>query len=1162
MQHFPRRGHARVRSVPSGPYKAVARRFTEPIFANSDLDKTSVQLLKSQPLRLIRYVLRRVPVSSLSILGKLYPKDLRQIKPQHTSEPADDLDTEARWQVATFLAFSRRLNRWLVEKKFIEESYLLGNYTEAEDRLSSIEQTFGRSLWELDLKFLLAHARGELEANRRLLYTLNGNSSNWLKLIFLHHFSHKAQEEFSLDDYAAELRPLLETDPETKDRVRAIQSLIRFRLLPESRKFEDINTTLINLDEAHGIVDRFSFFCILLELTASHDFGNVPSWCKDSIRDLAPELQSPRIEFLYNLIFSSDSLRSEYADVLYKAIDQYTRGEYATCADFSRRLLLLNPTYLEGYELFAKCEAYIGITLERPFSQASPAWKILQNLTSVIKRDCNSRGACTTLSKLAFQLDAFSIGSQLSAFVRSQRHDTSPVHIDRRSAIAASIPTPRVYSALSTGTALVRVLSNLDKQYPNNAGVELALKDQSALDLGQVADYPTSIPMTRVSRHRAAVLEELGDYAAAQKEYRNLALSPSMCAAEHAEATAGLYRSLVSLGEVHQASRLVAAAVLEAPGSVADETILGLLRQYPKTADQNICREIGWPILFSVAQERHCYEKSTIQLHDVLDDFLSAHGLQQPTQLLSVHDQFSAAELKYLLKVVCVPSVLEESIWFENQTETEQERIRICEWLALNDSDNMIEYQDEISALNRAAAIREFTQTAERSRIYVDTFGIEERLPEATKDRAARCLAILGLREEKLRRSLEIAGLSLDDLEGSKVLFVDEGYRLFKSVFDDLRARFLYSNQFGLDANLSQRIRHGTIAGAIRAPFEMSHLVTQTGSDGKYKANEHWINRLAITDSNRARQVEDALRRLSERVDTIILDLRSNWIQIRGDVLNPQALFSFDFSPSELNAIYERCTPLDDKSILFNRIFSALWEKTQECLHRVRQFVDQDVSALLFKQIDQTATEIEAAIGYDSAASIRSAFALCRTQVALSLSGIAEWFRIDEQQHIPDCAFGTIVHALQGVVAASNREVAFEATPIEGHEIIVPGVCFRPLWDILLILFNNAIRHSGLRNVDVTLSLKVVSGRLELKVRSFIAATVDRTVLSGKVNAINNYAPADDEQEYSRREGGSGFPKIHKILGSEMDISSVRVWACVDGDEFVANIEGSVSWRR
>jgi hypothetical protein len=62
-----------------------------------------------------------------------------------------------------------------------------------------------------------------------------------------------------------------------------------------------------------------------------------------------------------------------------------------------------------------------------------------------------------------------------------------------------------------------------------------------------------------------------------------------------------------------------------------------------------------------------------------------------------------------------------------------------------------------------------------------------------------------------------------------------------------VRDNFVSNNEFGLDAYLSTRIRHGTLPNHIRSVFEIYNLVTAQ-TDGNYANNDFWQERLNLDE--------------------------------------------------------------------------------------------------------------------------------------------------------------------------------------------------------------------------------------------------------------------------------------------------------------------------
>lgn len=1150
---------ARVRSIEHGGLRAATRPFTAPIFAGMDLDDSSIRLLKYQRIRYIRYVIEKSPVRRTSLIGQPFPKTLKQLALKHTTPCTEDIETELKWQAVSFLAFARQLDEWLSCKEEFEHAFLIGESSRATDALASARKKCGLSLWDIESQFLLASQVGGLEENRRVLHEIGSSAPNWIKL-FLPFLGLRAEPDFSVAEYHAQLDPLLTPENDAPDDLKAIFDDARFRLNP-SRGSTATLERVLNVEESHALIDRFIAWVRAVECLYVRSFnaieGNAPTY----VRVLNNEMHSHRLEFLAGIQDVGHGIADAYMCRIFDVLDAYTKGDYSEAARESLTLLAERPTVLEPYELAAKSALFLHSSPVSPFSPSSVASEILTSMTDVLSRNERVSTSLEKLQVLSYQLDSFGIGPQLRAFHDTHARDSAVLRLSAETGVFSTIPTPRTYLALCGSENAIPHLESLSELQPDNSAVRLFLSSQESIRDGTVSELPVTIPSSRAMRHQAYVLESLGKHEEALDTYKQLHRS-SLCATELSDVTAGQYRCYTALSDRTRAARLIVESALQSPQIVSRDTLESLLSQYPDGGDSVVSRDIAWPILFAIAQLHEHRARDTRELHDVLEDFLSAWEVQRPSQLLSAESEFRHEELVYLLREVCVPPILVESIWFDSQDELMQERLRLCTWLSSADSPRRTEYQDEIADLSRAAAIMELTHKAERSRIYVDTEGIARNLPKTTVDRAHRCLALGKLREEKLRKTLEVTGLLFDGLDDNKVFLIDEGYRLFCSVFADIKTSFVSSNQYGLDANLSQRIRHGTLAGALRATFEDLHLVTHKGANGRYIRNDEWLGRLTRDDEVLAPRLHESIADFSQEIDNIISEVRNEWIQVRVDGRPQFALFDFEFDELELHSVYEQCIVCEEPAQLTEQVFVALWERTEDALAKVRTAIQDELKERLFAAIDTCERSVDAIVGHDASGPIRTAFTSCRTQLTLALSAIAEWFRLDEQQRIPNCDVRSVVEAVLGVVQRFSGPTELRYNLSVVNDISVPGKAFRPMWDILFILLDNAAKHSRIDITNVNIDVEMDGESVVVRVENPLCEQIDLDQLSTTVDKLNSLTADEDDLASSRTEGGSGYSKLHKIIRYEMGIDKYGVAVSASSDSYVANITMDVPWSR
>ena len=227
------------------------------------------------------------------------------------------------------------------------------------------------------------------------------------------------------------------------------------------------------------------------------------------------------------------------------------------------------------------------------------------------------------------------------------------------------------------------------------------------------------------------------------------------------------------------------------------------------------------------------------------DEFLLAHNCRKPTALRAIAGQFQASQLIYFLGTVCVQEVMDVSFdVFDSSREIEEERIAICQWLTELGTDSKAAYLEEIVELTKLINIQDGLRDVDRSRVHVDIEAIARWARKEVKESYARYKALVG------------AGIGFgtpEDLEDALVKFavgdkhavVDyltypdhEGDSLLLDMLESLTSEYLSNSDYGLDAYLSMRIRHGSLSGHLRGPLEeQSLIVAKDGNSDKYGQN-------------------------------------------------------------------------------------------------------------------------------------------------------------------------------------------------------------------------------------------------------------------------------------------------------------------------------------
>lgn len=1132
------------------------------IFAGKSLERDACLALKTSPIRLISHVFGTTPLQRGNLIGRPFPRRVRDICRAIPSPCTDDLECEVKWSAALFIRYADELRELLSLVRQATRALLLGQYDTTRALLKQIQDEFGYSLWCIKLTLLLDELDSGLEGNRRTRQRLAEDSPN-LVLFFLHFFSQQSEATVSADDYNDTLNAFL-----TRDVIGApLASYYGFRLGSRPRPAVADLPTILSYEEAHSLLDRYWVWCQACRLWFTQHIPQVDDEVGQSILGVAEALDDVDAWFLAAIVDHSRAFEGELFAGVYKIVDAYTRGDYVSAQAGGESLLSRYPECFELYELTVKSSLQLQSGLQPSLPSDSIAASVADSISQVLQRSAVTQEHLRLLRRLGCRLHSTSLSPAIDAFVQQHSTDAVPLRLDVQTSLAGAIPTPRVFATLFTESEALAVLESLMQTAPQNAAIQLFLADQHAIQ--KVGEHPCPyppLPEARRVRHQAFVEETLGHFELALHSYDRMSSLVDQTSVHHADVRAGALRCLFKLDRLSDCLRMLADSCAKQPHLISGSMLKEVLSRYDLDDSATQVGDIAWPILEVTAQVLRAAPLNQDRLHDFLDDFLSFHGCRKPTELLLKRNLFAKEELVALLRDVCTTNVLQASIWYDSQEEVEKERIQLCKWLAENDEPSS-RFLDEIADLTRAAAIRELVHEADRSRVYVDTSGIVGTLPEVTCERAYRCASLFLLRDDTLKQCLDLVGFDLSTLTKKRIVFHDEGVKLFVSLFTELKDLFLGSTQYGLDANLSQRIRHGTLAGEIRAHFENHHLVTYMGQDGNYTVPVHWLERRSPLSSESATALTEAVARLSESVDSLIANVRNEWIQIRTDDGPEMAMFDYNFTDGELYDAYASLglSAIDDQEeaigLVFDKVFQTLWSRTDANLDRIRNAILNVLRDDLFALIDDFEKVLVAKVGYAATADLRTAIANCRTAIGNGLYHMSEWFRSGVKQRVPDSEFAHLAAALTGVVAQYCGPTQVECVPMVDAGLTVPGHAFRGVWDILFILMDNAAKHSVRATTSAGLCVSRDAGSISICVTNGVDNSVALETLQQSASSLSKLHAAPEDLAATRQEGGSGHVKLRKILRYDLGCPDYSIRACVNEQHvFTVSVTMKPGW--
>ncbi|QAT85976.1 hypothetical protein EJ065_4425 [Corallococcus coralloides] len=1088
-------------------------------------------------------------LTQAALAGKLrlatedpFPQSYAAI-PNSTRIPfTDSTSAELNWNAAVLHNEAQALNNFTELRQTFSKTILSENYESARQTLKEIRNSFGVSHWLADASLLLAEHADGFKANRETVQLIIKNSKgNSLAQLFAFFASQRVEKKLSSANFLKEIDLFCRRYQPDQQYTRLINLLQFYVAFPSLSAFPQI-PFILHRSSTHPAVDRLNNYIRIsqiLHATENHQTHDTQILQKSTELLSDPRLRNLRILSNPQTKLPNDPVR----DQLIALADIYTVGDYEDSAETSRELLAANPDCLEYYELHIKSELYLGRESPPPFKETSIAAKIFNAIRQSIKKTSDTPDAMRTLEKFSFSLDGLRIGSQLHAYVLSQKSPRHPLRPNLFWGLNATATTAKLATSFASQAEALSFLENLGQHYPGSPSVELYTQlfkhDPSALP-------NHDIPPARRLIYRAHALLKSGHLPEALKDYESLWNDSNVSQPLREGVLVGLFQGYLQAGELTKCASLVADTFLNQRHLLTSLPIEELLNAHEKREAELHSPDISWPIIYFIIYASEGRSRDNEQLHKSYDNFLSAWSFNKPSELAAIQNRIPQHKLVFFLRYLCALEIMDCSVWFESTTELEAERISVCQFLLSIDQGNSETYNQEISRLTQVGMIRKAIQHLDESKVYIDTAGIAQSLDKSFRERFDRYIVFSQL-GERLRQTFELTGVEIRPDE-PLIVVSNDSIRQFAELFGEIKNRFISSNEYGLDSYLSVRIRHGTLSGQLRSQFERESLITRKNAkNGIYDTNNYWMERLfqnygPLLNS----QADKYLQEFSRQVDAIIDSVKHKWIQIKGPSNSNEGLFDFDYSEVETTVLSAEIASLitkntktpsvDDYEIFLHEVFSALWLRTETSLANVVDKIKTTLRDQLTAAIDTMSSNIFNLNPEIRHSQFGSAVTRCRTHIQNEIETVAAWFKNANDKTAPDFDFSLLAQTATEIVKncfpSSQLSSTHTATPS------VPtfrGNLFAFFVDIMFILLENIVKHSKAENPTAIISASTDADRLSICIESTISPLVDTDNLKTQIDRINKIQASALTPKAIRTEGGSGYLKLHKLIRYDLE---------------------------
>jgi hypothetical protein len=1084
------------------------------------------------------YIIKRIPKTFDSLLyGKALYKDTVGYGKKTTNYLVDQ-KSEINWMMHQFNKYSEEIFFFLKQKERFEHQFLHGNY-EASSEILELIKKVSFSYWGLENKFLQVQYEKGLEYNFKLLNSCKSKKVDDPSFfLMIHFFSYKVEEDVSYFSYQNAFESSL-----SRGFNKHYDEYFKYRLSPFTYNFNSFESVLW-VTNSLSLFDKYLVFRDFL-------FNSLLDQQKDQQKDFAKKHSINLLTKINDaLIHKSTTLDGDFTAIKSMEnvskeliiIDLFTVGDYSKVICESKILLSEKITF-SIIELYVKAHIHLNIPLENFCSNESILFSIITQVYNYLNRNEKSNEALIDLLTISNSISSFDISNEIVSFIHLNfTFSTSNVSNfgSQQSYLYCNGINPIHFSIFKEKDTQIRYLK-LFSEY-NSVTVNFFMDIINGSDTLN-KNYLNIIPQPRLAYYKAEYLFNIQKYDDCMLELLSLNMIPNTVNYLKELYIKMLFDCYFNLSLFDEAIELYVNSFILNSSFIIKINAKKLSDAIIANRWKNVSHDsINFPIFINLVHDE------THPKYIAYDLYMRKLNITHPSHLIGENSSASKEQIYFLKNVANQKIISRKVMVFQNSNSVLNERISICQILAKVDNTRIIEYNKEISEITKRLTVQHRIKEIDQSKIYVDEYGILDSELIDIKKGFNRFKSISELL--KLNK-IDATGIGYDalyDLLQGKIdtdaykkslRKTDLHFELFIQLFLEIRDKFLFSNQYGLDYYLSQRIRHGTIIGQIRKSFKAFNLVTTKSSEnGCYLQNDHWNNiRLEISHEHQF-EFDKRMNDFSTSIDKIINELKDQFIQIKTEDIKTNQKGWFDYSYIPLwnsewlySLFIKEIQFYTDFNEFVKSIFEILWEITDRNLNQVRLSIDYKIKGELIGELDCLEVDLKQIIPTISSSSIFRAIADCRTNVQADVDYIIRWFnksKNDEIDFLIEDALNTSLTIVNNII----NPTIFNIEQNINAETLIKGVYFPHFVDLIKIFLTNIYdyyKNNNLMHDRAFVNVKILDNFLFIEFVNDLSDNVDLLELRSKIDKINLDL---EETNYMglRGEGNTGFSKANNIL--------------------------------
>lgn len=1068
-----------------------------------------------------------------------------------------DLETELMWSSLILKKFSSKLNRYNNYRLQYEKFLFKDDFNNAKLQLEQIEREFGVSLWLVENKMLLEESYSEdskagIEKITKEYSKEGTNFQNYL----IEKISERITDNFSFDKYSERTSMEIENSNLPFEIKLFCAYWLDYHNFPVN---DHALSSVLVISFNTSLIDRYNITVRVLQQLAAEQKNE--KLLKNCLRLFSntEDLRINKIKASY--INDNDLLKLSKGDQLFNGVlDEYTVGNYQSVLEKLPEVFEQNSGSFKILDIYNK-----SLLL----SDLKPNKTIEIFKAKFLKEISNAYFEVLTKSELYFE-------SIKKILVFSRKFGANDWAIQMYYSIYTqfyniNIKEKETYiflnSPLNTVNDTIFIINDKARkkyilQFENDSNT---LKLWKYYNTNEVEFDLKEIPYYRILIYKAKreqKIKKIGFQSLTKQlhseikkisnsnELRNISSLNYFKEKMRYE----LYNMLVADKNYTDSVDLIVESYLENTISLQMFNTDVLLDEIEKETKNNLITSKIETLIFMKLKE-------SSKLSYFFELFLDCKNIDKPTELII--DDFSVDKVVFFFDEICNIGVLSDQVLiFERHEEVEIERLNILRKLiSINPSAERI-YTEEISRISQDKLLRQLIQKVNQSKLFVDVNRIWEKNKDSITESIIKFIEadtdtkrMIYYNPDNKEEVLENMGKS-NNGEIFYFIFETSKEKELRDVLKEILDFFLSNNEYGLDTYLSTRIRHGTLQGQLRSPFQKNNLITTRKSDksDEYIANDFMLEKI----NGNAKSVNKIFSDFSHNIDSHIEDVKKNWMQIKINGKNPQGMFAFDDLSLNFKELYNNVSPESNPKIIFDLIIQYLWDETEKSLERIRKRLKKELCDQFIKLLTKLQDDLSnEQIGDNTF--VNRKISECKTDVQLSVAEVSSWFeRVDPSDDMKVTSFELLELCKRIRVNISPEFSNVNFVSNADIKIMLSGRELPYYVDILLILIDNSIKHSLLELKELNVKMDIENtenGNIKITVRNnFNSDILDD--ISESIVAIQNKISSSEKQssELVKVEGGSGYLKIYKVIKYDLQANPI-INVFQEDNIFVSEIE-------